>query len=1287
MPFWDYVKRGKDAVLGVVSNAINTVIDKVKSYVRPKRQIEDKAKPVEKPKKVVYSVAVDFKILHGGDGGATYHDMHPMGMIGDKIYYRNVRVHDKQYLQKPRTYLDYELLRAKNVPLRPFPHSIFKEISYLNNSNFDIDKVVLDLARSWDSTIKMYGKIVIWYDYRVVDKKEIDNTPLERLPLNRKTLTYDRFGADDWKRVISKGVKGQCGIDAICSRFAGDLAKKYKLVSWFKDDNLKLRQFIGQEYERLYDEKWDGETTCAYIIKRWCEEVGVSCYIVTENEEMICNYQADNWKNICLAGFIADNHFYPINDVGRVAHMRELAKKVDESCDTLNVPIYKIPKHEPKSMFNWDEANKHLNIISHEVTNEWIWEVINKKHSKHTCYVIIYLEDFERFHNWALDTLKVVVYADRSARVLYGRPSSKNTVRVIASLHYYDIKRFLDKRGFRFDDHWTTSTMTEVLFHESAKQNNGAWDSSLYVRADAIKYANKLADQFKLNDLSAGHDTTMTINGDQIYKLWLSQRRCSASSRYVYLSDHVGPEAAAYLDKIHSKHGYTLENCRLVSHFDAISRNDVPFHVYRDTNGYLPKIMSSYSNETMNEMVSQFDHGFTKYAKKERALIGRFDDITNEDNAVAVDVHRCYATCMYQSYIGNVPMSEYVVDGQQKYFQWPVYTAYDKPREYSGEIRTGRYFAKFKNPVYGFDNGWYSEPEIWYLANKTKIEFEITHEWIPSERLPYFLFREFIKRVRLEFSSDVSKFMINMISGMLGAHMKSRDNVYVTESIDLAAYYYYRQGDPNSSKLIKSDDEEFPIYTVRTKKEQFLQSNALPIYNQIIGMGKIRLYHLTQQLLAIGPSKLIQWKVDCAVVEYVSSKHKAEAKKLGDAGIGYRNESGFRLFYNKVPEQQLLAREEYKTRPSKWIEEENHGQLYDHLMRSGIPDKIKEQLKSSPKMDEGCAIEGMPGTGKSTVLAEIYRFHLEAGRKPLILCYTNQATQRFISMGLNAKTFHRGLFINAVTNKSRRIQTNVDVLIIDEISMVPAELLEIVLASKRANNLIVYSGGDWNQLEPVASSISIEYIKDSDVYGDLVGWRKFTLTENIRSDNEMFDILKKILSGQDLKEWLESRRIPYKSMINLCYTNKKRIELNDEIANLWIKQVGGKAENFTFRENGGGNEIIDKVYPLVPLSKTYAMPFIVTAGCDKNNLVKGSKYYLHSWDDENVTLFDAEEPITISKKIFTSHMTLAFAITVHKSQGSTIQEKYVLHEVGQYSWRMLYVALSRTVSVDNVYIA
>jgi hypothetical protein len=741
--------------------------------------------------------------------------------------------------------------------------------------------------------------------------------------------------------------------------------------------------------------------------------------------------------------------------------------------------------------------------------------------------------------------------------------------------------------------------------------------------------------------------------------------------------------------------------------------------------------------------------GKDEYAVKSRAHHQRVADPTYpKENMISYDIAKSYAGCMYQMHFGN-QLDEFMdfsdpKNPHQMTFDWPVFSMYDLPQEVAVQpeyLRPGRYYLNFTKPVTidGFpvaSNEWYSHPEVWYFRNKTDAEFTITHQWVASHKVPYYIFRGFISQCRMNFP-DAAKLMINMMYGMLGKDQIKKLKKYFTSDVAWAAFYMFRSGTPGKNHLEEKIVENGTIneetgepnmtsrYEIKSKTITNMQNNAMPFHNQINGMGKIRLIHLYTMMSKIGPHRLIQLKTDSVTVEYEKQADRVKCKEFFKQSKFYRpdkydpfNEVK-ECHVNEMPFKGLPCKEWNPTveQPPSVVRDFLLAELAEDTPANNL---LRNQIQKFNQMDGSFAIEGMPGVAKSHILKLIKKHYDEQNVKCLILTPTNAAACRFILEGVQAQTIHTGLFIDVNSGKSKQTPKNVAVLIIDEISMVPSDILETILEIKRAHDLIVITGGDWNQLDAVKDRVSIERRQNSRVYGDLVDWNKFTFTENIRSDNSMFNVYRSIAATQSLdqvKGWLNTRKTDQLMFKNICKTNDKRLEVISQCAYAYVASMQHTYPQIpvcevTFQEHASGEKATNLKVPLVPNVTQgekilHTMPLIAQTSDKKMNVIKGNRYYLKNWEvvmvpsessrDGTRWMFNVVDDLYLAGKTtdiltlpyesFVKLMTLAFCVTTHKAQGVTIKEPYKIHEIDKFTWRMAYVALSRTTSSEHIFTA
>jgi len=184
---------------------------------------------------------------------------------------------------------------------------------------------------------------------------------------------------------------------------------------------------------------------------------------------------------------------------------------------------------------------------------------------------------------------------------------------------------------------------------------------------------------------------------------------------------------------------------------------------------------------------------------------------------------------------------------------------------------------------------------------------------------------------------------------------------------------------------------------------------------------------------------------------YVSSK----LKKMVDCGIDYRPQpiKAIQVFVDELSRRNNI--------------------VLDGVQKEAIVGAVTKKI---------LIITGSPGTGKSTILNFVLMLLQSWNQKVLLAAPTGRASKRLSeATGKEAKTIHRLLKYNPHRNrfmKNEKNQLSADVIIIDEASMVDIRLLSSLLkAVKETTRLILV--GDADQLPSVGPGNILNDIIDS----------------------------------------------------------------------------------------------------------------------------------------------------------------------------------------------------------------
>ena len=373
-------------------------------------------------------------------------------------------------------------------------------------------------------------------------------------------------------------------------------------------------------------------------------------------------------------------------------------------------------------------------------------------------------------------------------------------------------------------------------------------------------------------------------------------------------------------------------------------------------------------------------------------------------------------------------------------------------------------------------------------------------------------------------------------------------------------------------------------------------------------------------------------------------------------------------------------------------------------------------------------ITGKAGTGKS-VLLQYIKLHTQ--KNIIVVAPTGVAALNVGGQTIHSLFLFPPSFIETKTLrlsvKTAKILKSIDTLIIDEVSMVRADLMDGIdyLLRKARDNDSAFGGvqllmfGDLYQLPPVINEPDlITYFQELNggyYFFNSLAWNGadleiYELSQNFRQTDEDFKyILNSLRSGDITEDILESLNLranlaaPTTGVITLATTNSTVFSINHQRLNSLSDKT------YAYQATVTGNLDASSFPTESSLILKKGAQIMMLKNDSKKRWVNGSLGVIESVAENEITVnidnhvyvvtpetwnkirysFNSEKRL-IEEEVVSSFtqfpLRLAWAITVHKSQGQTYDSVVIDMGKGAFAHGQTYVALSRCKSLNTLYL-
>ena len=490
----------------------------------------------------------------------------------------------------------------------------------------------------------------------------------------------------------------------------------------------------------------------------------------------------------------------------------------------------------------------------------------------------------------------------------------------------------------------------------------------------------------------------------------------------------------------------------------------------------------------------------------------------------------------------------------------------------------------------------------------------------------------------------------------------------------------YRLADDIEGVGFRTADDIAAKAGIRTDSDFRVRSGILYTLLQASGEGhtylpKEELTAKTVELLGVDAAVIEKNYMDLAMERKIIMKQTSERAEIYASSFYYM-EANTATMLRQLNISYDVADAEIEHRIHK-IEKQTGMQLDEHQV-SAVKEAVRNGL---------LVITGGPGTGKTTTINTIIRYFEMEGMDIFLAAPTGRAAKRMSeTTGFQARTIHRMLELNGGVEGSAGFERNesnpleTDVVIIDEMSMVDITLMNSLLKAVAAGTRLILVG-DINQLPSVGPGSVLKDIIESGACNVvmltkifrqastsdiIVNAHKINRGEEVSLDNKSMDFffLKRYeadiiinvvlqLVKQKLPKFVDAT--PYDIQV---LTPMRKGLLGVERLNGILQQYLNPPDR-SKREKEHGDMIFREGDKVMQTKNNYQLEWEISTKfgltVDKGmGIFNGDMGIIKEINDfaETMTVeFDEGRKVEYSFKLL-DELELAYAITIHKSQGS-----------------------------------
>lgn len=478
----------------------------------------------------------------------------------------------------------------------------------------------------------------------------------------------------------------------------------------------------------------------------------------------------------------------------------------------------------------------------------------------------------------------------------------------------------------------------------------------------------------------------------------------------------------------------------------------------------------------------------------------------------------------------------------------------------------------------------------------------------------------------------------------------------------------------------KTADEIASRVGVRTDSDFRIRSGILYVLLQATSEGHTylpmeELTARTSQLLEIDGAHIEKHYMNLAIDRKIMMRQKDEMTQIYAASF-YHMEANTASMLKQLDVSYDVPDDEIEKR-IKRIEKQTNIQLDEQQVCA-----VKEAVRNGLLI-----ITGGPGTGKTTTINTIIRYFEMEGMDIFLGAPTGRAAKRMSeTTGFEARTIHRMLEVNGGVEGTGGFERNeknpleTDVIIIDEMSMVDITLMHALLKAVLAGTRLILVG-DVNQLPSVGPGAVLKDIIESNQFHTvklnkifrqastsdiIVNAHKINNGEEVILDNKSMDFffLKRYEADKIINVTLQLIKQKLPKFVDATeydiqvLTPTRKGLLGVERLNT-VLQMYLNPEDSSKREKEHAGTIFREGDKVMQIKNNYQLEWEIRSkyglcidkGTGVFNGDTGIIEEINYFAETMTVSFDEGKMVEYPFKLL-DELELAYAITIHKSQGS-----------------------------------